>query len=158
MIDVVYTELFNELAEGFVKRLNLRTEQVRAAMSWRSGLAPAAAVSERNTRLCPQKYKKALVQVSFPFHWGSFFFYFLALAAFVPFSRPIITAVTGGEEQPAAAANQDEAGQGWLREADYGKFWYYEKRTTLELDAALIGESCHHHHHHYCTRPLCSGG
>ena len=29
MIDVVYTELFNELAEGFVKRLNLRTEQVR---------------------------------------------------------------------------------------------------------------------------------
>ena len=107
----MYTELFNELAEGFCRALNLRTVQ---------------------------KYKKALVRVSFPFHWGSFFFYFLLLSAFVPFSRQILEAVNGAKHATSAGATPLAAGNGttggWLRASDYRQFWNDEKRLMLGLD------------------------
>ena len=112
LIDVVYTELFNLIAEWFVQVLHIRTKT---------------------------EYESALINIMFPFHWGAFMFYFLLLAFFIPFGRQlngfVYDMVGWGVNQEIFSAGANST----LAEADYLKFWMYEKRFLLEIDMALIG-------------------
>ena len=130
LIDVVYVAIFELLAEVFVKALHIRRQQ---------------------------DYEDRLVHVMFPFHWGGFMFYFLLLAAFVPFGVPITAAVENVIEvftsvsaddsvtnASTVALVQEEDGEqqaaegAMLAKEDYWHFWTYEKRFMLEMDTAVV--------------------
>jgi hypothetical protein len=111
LIDVVYTEVFNLVAEAYVQALHIPTKT---------------------------DYESTLVNIMFPFHWGAFMFYFLLLALYVPFG-PALTEETldlfgiGSEDDVIYGPNST------LASSDYWKFWNYQKRYLLELDTAMVG-------------------
>lgn len=115
-----------------------------------------------------KEFEETRIGIMFPFHWGSYMFYFLLLTAYVPFGRTIVEVVTdvtdtfgivslepkgttSGLSSMAASSNATIAAYSGgnftaasqaadiLKPDDYWKFWTYQLRLTLELDSALVG-------------------
>lgn len=131
LIDVVYVELFNFLADVVVKSMHIRSRQ---------------------------DFEDMRVSLMFPFHWGGFMFYFLLLAAFVPFGVPITSWVErllslesssgveiANDSQFWDCANCSSPSDQYippeqrLAKRDYWTYWTYEKRFMLEMDTAMVG-------------------